>query len=263
MATPIALALAFLSAVAFAGETTFHSSQTKDGCPPKARTLNGQGLAHLGAKRYDAAIAAFTESLGLCKANPTAFSNRGIAYHHSKKPDLAIADTEQALNLLKGDPGALKLILPTLSTMYVARGRARVDASQGEAAVGDFRKAIQLDPKNAAPHAEMAFLMAQAGKFPECVAEATAGVQADPKFSDSYANRGACLVSLGKLPEATADLERAIAIAPTPEMYVQRAGLYAAAGKCAPARIDAATAVRLQPGLAPMAKQMMGPCGGK
>src|ERR1035437_8932077 len=63
-------------------------------------------------------------------------------------------------------------------------------------------------------HTAKGFELVQQKQYDAAVAEFTKAIQADPKDAKNYSNRGTALRALGKLPEALADCSKAIEIAP-------------------------------------------------
>jgi tetratricopeptide (TPR) repeat protein len=234
-------------------------SYSHDQCSPEARQLNSTGIA-ISQTDLPGALAAFTKSIKLCAGNPTAYSNRGVAFSLQGRHDEAIADMEKAIALLGDDPESAKLQSQALANEYVALGRVRTDNGKDFLAEDSFRKALKYDRNSAAAHSELAYLAAGRRSYPECIREANSGILANRKHSDSYANRGACLFALGKNKDALTDLNSAITFGPTPNLYVQRAGIQAALGDCEAAKKDAAQAVRELASLSKLAAEMLSPC---
>lgn len=234
-------------------------AQATDKCPPEAHQLNASGI-QLSQSDLPGALAAFTKSLKLCAANPTALSNRGVVFSLQGRHDEAIADMEKALSLLGEEPGLAQTQSKAIAVEYVALGRARTDNGKEFLAQDSFRKALKYDSSSAAAHSELAYLAAGRRSYPECINEANAGIAANKKHSDSYANRGACLFALGKNKDALTDLNSAITFGPTPNLYVQRAGILAALGDCVAAKKDAQQAVRELASLSKLATEMLSPC---
>jgi tetratricopeptide (TPR) repeat protein len=77
-----------------------------------------------------------------------------------------------------------------------------------------LRRAIQLNPNNAAAHRYYAHLLCNSGRYAESIAEITRAHQLDPVAAGTNAMAGQFLFYAGRLPEAIEALDKAFAIAP-------------------------------------------------
>jgi tetratricopeptide (TPR) repeat protein len=75
-------------------------------------------------------------------------------------------------------------------------------------AVACFRRAIELDPKDAQAHTNLGNALYQQGKVDEAVACFRRALLLNPKLPEAHCNLGLALRNLGRLREALASLER-------------------------------------------------------
>ncbi len=101
-------------------------------------TYNSRGLMHFEKKEYQAAFDDITAAINLNPQSPTPYINRCVIYLYARKEfDQAIADCNTAIRL------------STKSSMaYVHRGYAYEMKSNLDAAIADYKKALEVDPRN-------------------------------------------------------------------------------------------------------------------
>ena len=94
-----------------------------------------------------------------------------------------------------------------------------------DAAVREFQRAIELDPRYAAAHQWYAFLLASQGKFDEALLEAHTAQENDPASVSVRRSLGYCYLYARKLEQARYHLSRGIAMNPTAEESYRIQGL--------------------------------------
>jgi len=103
----------------------------------KGAELKSKGNEFMTSCRYLEAVDAYSQALELEPANPVYYGNRAAAYSKLGENDLAIRDCEVAL-----------AVDPTYSKAYGRMGLAHAAAARHQDAVGCYRKALELDPRN-------------------------------------------------------------------------------------------------------------------
>jgi DNA-binding winged helix-turn-helix (wHTH) protein/Tfp pilus assembly protein PilF len=100
-----------------------------------------------------------------------------------------------------------------------------------ETADREFRRAVDLDPKNATAHHWYATYLAQVGRYSEALTEIERAQATDPTSKSILADKGLILNGMGKPQEAIALLQRVEAAEPeflSPHRYLKR--IYLAQG---------------------------------
>jgi protein O-mannosyl-transferase len=97
--------------------------------------FNNRGIAYMGIKCYDLAIADFSNSLKKDPDNILMLNNRATAYLRIGKTDSAFANYNEALRLA-----------PNYAEIYMFRGIAYADGGNYTKAIEDFTRAIAIKP---------------------------------------------------------------------------------------------------------------------
>jgi tetratricopeptide (TPR) repeat protein len=123
----------------------------------------------------------------------------------------------------------------------VRRHKARIHAHQynGELALAEFNRALELDPQDAASLVDRAYLLFEIGKFTECIADLDKAIALVPDDGHAYLRRGHAKNARGRPREALADFEKAVEL--TPDQVEPYRALYVArrrAGADAEARAE-------------------------
>ena len=104
--------------------------------------------------------------------------------------------------------------------------------SDSDAAVGEFRREIAVNPLSAYPHLEIAFELLRRGDAGAAEASARRAVRLEPHLAAARNALGRALVELGDLKAAIGELQTAVELAPeSPEMHFALATAYARAGR--------------------------------
>lgn len=82
------------------------------------------------------------------------------------------------------------------------------------AAIAEFELSIELNPNDAAPHANLAYILARTNRLDEAIAHYRQALALDPRDVDVRCDLGAALLNAGRVGEAMAELEQAIDIRP-------------------------------------------------
>ncbi len=108
-------------------------------------TYNSRGLMYFEKKEYKAAFDDISNAITLSPQSPTPYINRCVIYLYAwKQYDEAITDCSTAIRL------------STKSSMaYVYRGFAHEMKKSLDAAIADYKKALDLDPRNQTAQANL------------------------------------------------------------------------------------------------------------
>nr|WOG36191.1 uncharacterized protein [Candida metapsilosis] len=103
----------------------------------KADQLKLEGNRLMGAKDYAAAIAKYTEAIGLDPTNVVYLSNRAAAYSSAQKHAQAIEDAEKAIKLN-----------PSFSRAYSRLGLAQYALGNPKEAMEAYKKGLEVEGDN-------------------------------------------------------------------------------------------------------------------
>jgi tetratricopeptide (TPR) repeat protein len=88
------------------------------------------------------------------------------------------------------------------------------DLGRYQEAVTEYRRAIELDPKYAAPHNGLGNVYGDLGRYQEAVTEYRRAIELDPKYATPHNGLGNVYGDLGRHEEAIAAYQRAIELDP-------------------------------------------------
>ncbi|KAJ1443441.1 hypothetical protein B484DRAFT_321612, partial [Ochromonadaceae sp. CCMP2298] len=118
------------------------SASQVEACEAEAEELKFKGNAAINAKRYEEAVAAYTEALALSADGPSSHvyhSNRAAAYCHLNKYVEAVEDCEACL-----------VMSPDYVKAYSRLGLANFFLERWEDAVAAYERAVELEPDSKA-----------------------------------------------------------------------------------------------------------------
>ncbi len=196
----------------------------------EAAALMRAGADAIEGGQYQKAVADFSNALdsgGLApEGRALAYHHRGVAFQKIGEHDTAIADYSRAVNArsLSGD---------VLARTHYNRGISYGRTGHEEAAERDYLKAIELSPRYAAAHHNLANLLRQSGRLDDAVSHHSAAIdemRGRDKRLPLY-GRALSFEQQGDVAGATADLRQALAVDPEFEQAAARlAELEAGAG---------------------------------
>lgn len=221
----------------------------------EAEDLRQRGLEHMEAERYEEALADFTKALELKPDYANVWVNRGIVYQNRGQHDLALADFNKTLEFAPNDSfayvrrgrshralgqrdkamsdynQAIKL-KPGYAEAYESRGDALRESGAAGRAIADYAKAVELEPRRAWLRLRIASLRSSQGEHDLAIEECDRYIALYPDDDTGYVQRGLSFLRLKRHEEAILDLSSAIALEPQKgELYLIRAGAYAASGR--------------------------------
>ncbi len=131
------------------------------------------------------------------------------------------------------------------------RGRELQLAGNSAAALGDFNRAIALQPENPRALANRAALYQGLGRTADALNDLNEALERNPEQYRILNNRGLLLLAAGETPRALADFNKVISLAPGfAEAYNNRGLVLAATGRHEAACADFSRAVERAPGMA-------------
>ena len=94
-----------------------------------------------------------------------------------------------------------------LGTLFKEQGKI-------DAAIAEYQKAIDLDPKYALPHNNLGVIFKEQDKIDAAIAEYQKAIDLDPKFAMPHANLGDIYKRRGEPEKAISEFTRAVALDP-------------------------------------------------
>ncbi len=155
------------------------------------------------SKDYEGAISDYTKAIELDSKDETAFNNRGLAYAALQDYDRAIADYSQAIALD-----------PKFAAAFHNRGNAYAELKDYDRAIADFSQAIALDPKLALAFNNRGTAYAELKDYDRAIADYSQAIALDSKFALAFIGRGLAYADLKDYDRAIADYSQAIALDP-------------------------------------------------
>jgi len=161
---------------------------------------------------------------------------RGNVYAWSGEHNLAIGDYTKALALYPHREG------------YFNRGVEYSAQSTQAAAIADYSKAIEIDPKYAMAYYNRGNAYTAQGNYAAAFADYSKAIEVDPKYKEAYLNRGNAYTAQGNYAAAIADYSKAIEIDPKYAMaYYNRGRTYFDQGNYTAAIADYSKAIEIDP----------------
>lgn len=182
--------------------------------------------------RTKEALADYDRALALSPPFAEAYYNRGDAYAALGELEAAAADFSRAAELD-----------PPNTPARLARAEILADLGEPERALAETRAALTDDPGHAGLHCLAARLLDDLGHEDDAHEAVSRALTLDSDCAEAYAIRSALSFDAGDLTAALTDLDRAIALAETPELIFNRGVVHQAAGRWARARADYAAVV--------------------
>jgi len=157
-------------------------------------------------KRYDEAIAGFTEAIHLDPTRAPAYGERGLAYSNSGRHAEALPDYTRAIELSPA------------SGVYNNRGWACLELGRLDEALADLDKAIELSPANLTALGNRSRLYMTRKQYAQAIADCDAALRLDPKAAWAVSRKieAQHLLSPGAAPAATSLLAAPKLLSPEP-----------------------------------------------
>ncbi|MCA9882405.1 MAG: tetratricopeptide repeat protein [Anaerolineae bacterium] len=157
-----------------------------------------QGVAHLQADDYDAAIEAFTKALRLTLGDlAQVLLYRGEAYAYKGDFPRAMADFNEALRQNA-----------YLTEAYNERGNLRRFMGDVSGAIEDQTAALTLEPNYAEAYYNRALAHEALGQAEAAESDLSQVIRLNPTIAPAYELRGQMRIQLNDLDGAVADLQR-------------------------------------------------------
>ena len=131
---------------------------------------------------------------------------------------------------------------------FVRAANEFLKANDFDNAEQQYKKALELNPKNAKAHCTLAYILEQKGKLKKSVHHLEEAIDLNPNYSDAHYNLGQAMVRLGKMDEAISNLSTVTRLEPDhARAHGNLGSLLLAKGKFNEAASHLLTGVRLDP----------------
>lgn len=203
----------------------------------RANELLDRGNALLLQGRYEAAIAAYEQSIALEADGGQAWLNRGCALFYLKEYEQAIASYDQALHR-SGDladawynrAGALaKLdeheqaiacyeratqLRPDYLAAWHERGLALFHLQRYSEALTCFKQGIQLKPNSPEFRVDLGLTLSKLHQYQEAIACYDQAIHLKPNYAPAWTQKGSTLAAMQRYSEAIAAYDRSVKLNP-------------------------------------------------
>ena len=142
---------------------------------------------------------------------------KGTMYYQLIDGKLILAEspTGEALALSRSG-GKFRAAVPykkptgsKLALTHTNRGTAYLRKGQYDAAIGEYNKALQINPRSAVAYYNRSVAYTSKGQYDKAVTDCSSALQLNPSDAKSYYSRGVSYWHLGSKNEAIKDLQSA------------------------------------------------------
>ncbi len=233
----------------------------------------GRGNARRFQGDYSSSWSDFDKAVQLAPQSGIAYIGRGLATRSQMSESMeAMADFQQGKELLGSPQTAIEYAMrgmahlhltdpraamsdytkaielnPRLVLAYNNRGNLKQQFNDWEGAISDYTSVLAINPRSATAYNNRAVVYADLGRGLEAIADYTRAIELDPTFAGAYSNRGNAYSYIDRYPEAIADYTAAIELQPDFDIiYLNRANMYRIQGQFALSLADFDRAILLQ-----------------
>ncbi len=233
----------------------------------------GRGNARRFQGDYSSSWSDFDKAVQLAPQSGIAYIGRGLATRSQMSESIeAMADFRQGKQLLDHPQTAIEYAMrgmahlqltdpraamsdytkaielnPRLVPAYNNRGNLKQQFKDWEGAITDYTSVLTINPRSATAYNNRAVVYADLGRCLEAIADYTRAIELDPTFAGAHSNRGNTYSYLDRYPEAVADYTSAIELQPDFDItYLNRANMYRIQGQFALSLADFDRAILLQ-----------------
>ena len=96
-----------------------------------------------------------------------------------------------------------------LALTHTNRGTAYLKKGQYDAAIGEYNKALEINPRSAVAYYNRSVAYTSKGQYDKAVTDCSSALQLNPRDANSYYSRGVSYWHLGSKTEAIKDLQSA------------------------------------------------------
>lgn len=171
-----------------------------------ADAYSAKGKIHLNRTMPDSAAFYFEKSLTLAPNSSPTKINLGIAYLQLKRPQDAAKTLREAVAMS-----------PDFAQARVFLGQALLSSDSLSAALVEYKKATELDPKNGAALRGAAFVHMKRSEYGQAVTLLRQATDTDARSADNWVVLGQALAGMNNVPEAIKAVEKGLELNPNHE----------------------------------------------
>ncbi|MCP4375491.1 MAG: tetratricopeptide repeat protein [bacterium] len=171
----------------------------------RAWVLTKRGIINRHMKKYDAALADFTQAEKLNPDYYLIYRYRGWVYHDTKKNAESEAAFTKAIKLSPGNAWS-----------HYMRGRVRVRQKKYADAIKDYDRALELSPRYSSAYSARARIHLHLKDYAKAIKDSNGAIETSRYYADPYYVRGRAYEKTGKFSMALHD--QAIAKSLDPNM---------------------------------------------
>ena len=242
--------------------------------PSYAVAWNNRGAAKSWLNQMRAAVDDYNKAIELNPNYAKAYENRGKALSALGEKEKSAADLRRAEKIRLSNEGADKIIekaltfsqrgdykfalellnqaaelYPENEFVFVNRGNVHKDGfSDYDAAIADYNKTIELNPKFSWPYHNRALALGRLKRWDEAIADYERAIALDQNYASAYNGRAWAYCQIGKFEAALVDANKAIKLKPNEANYYDtRACAFEGLKRLEEALTDLNTAIKLSP----------------
>lgn len=215
-------------------------SQATEMDPDNVLVYSNRGNIYYTLQKYEAAMADYDRAINLDSHYAPAYYNRGLTYKVLERYEDAIVDFDRAIAVDSG-----------FAMAYSSRGNTYQALRQYKTAIADYDRAIELDPDDAQVYYNRGTTYAALQWYDRALADYDRAIKLNPSYTKAYSNRGLTYKTLQQYEVALADFNRVIELDPSDaKTYSNRGNTYQALRQYEAAIADYNRAVEFDPGFA-------------
>jgi tetratricopeptide (TPR) repeat protein len=165
-----------------------------------------RGVLFRRQAKFVAAVADLKRAIAVKPNQYQAYANLATVYQKQKQFAAAVEQLDRAVEVAATLVKARELERSALALLYRNRALVQLDRQDPEAALDDFRQAIQIDPR-AEDHVECGHILHSLQRFQEALLAYDAALKADADHASAYLGRAEALYKLQNYQEAASSLD--------------------------------------------------------
>jgi len=175
--------------------------------------FNNRGAVLQALKRFDEALASYTQAIALKPDYADAFYNRGVMLQELKRFEEALACYDQVL-----------VVQPNHAAALNNRGGVLWELKRFEAALASYERVLAIRPNDVAALNNRGAVLRQLKRFEDALASYDQALVLQPDDAETLNGRGDILRELKRFEEAIASYNRVLAVHPENAAALRRVG---------------------------------------